>query len=355
MSMIQMADCGIGIEGKVRVPFGHRVVRVLPAGPEPHSRVTGRPAAPSDPQEVQVGSGGHQRQTPHVPTSSLFLGRPETSAPLSPPCRAQPRCRQPSCKPLLPSWRWQHLTQFVRPCPHPAVSCGCGLSCEVSPIPVSPSATVPPGALRCGVAALTAVPSPASRSPCGQRLFAGPQGSLGGRYHVQLSASGLSYQGGPAVLQSCLRLPDTPCQPVPSGAVGTAPSFGRWRLSSTGPFWGRLLLVRRVSGRRCARCRRAGRPPWPRTSPSRSSSTSAGCSWCTGAAATNARPRSASSSCTGASSSPPCRCAGSVLRRAGPRATECGSDRCSPLPKAVFSSVFYFASVPLYQGFLMVG
>lgn len=28
---------------------------------------------------------------------------------------------------------------------------------------------------------------------------------------------------------------------------------------------------------------------------------------------------------------------------------------CFPLSKAVFSSVFYFASVPLYQGFLMVG
>lgn len=35
---------------------------------------------------------------------------------------------------------------------------------------------------------------------------------------------------------------------------------------------------------------------------------------------------------------------------------EAWTDRCRrPLSKAVFSSVFYFASVPLYQGFLMVG
>lgn len=36
----------------------------------------------------------------------------------------------------------------------------------------------------------------------------------------------------------------------------------------------------------------------------------------------------------------------------------CGTDGCLRLwlsLQAVFSSVFYFASVPLYQGFLMVG
>lgn len=49
VSMIQAADCGIGIEGKVRVPSGHRVVCVLPAGPALHTRVTGEPAAPSTP------------------------------------------------------------------------------------------------------------------------------------------------------------------------------------------------------------------------------------------------------------------------------------------------------------------
>lgn len=35
---------------------------------------------------------------------------------------------------------------------------------------------------------------------------------------------------------------------------------------------------------------------------------------------------------------------------------EAWTDRCHcPLSQAVFSSIFYFASVPLYQGFLMVG
>lgn len=55
-------------------------------------------------------------------------------------------------------------------------------------------------------------------------------------------------------------------------------------------------------------CRKARQPRWRRTSPSGASSTWAACWWCTGAAATSGQRHSASSSCTGAWSSPPCRC-----------------------------------------------
>ena len=93
----------------------------------------------------------------------------------------------------------------------------------------------------------------------------------------------------------------------------------------------------------CLGRRRAGRPRWRPTSPSRSSSTSAACSWCTGAAATSGRRRSASSSCTAASSSPRCRCG---VRRgcAGPRVPRglracrptVSNGRCSPPSRLCF-------------------
>lgn len=106
------------------------------------------------------------------------------------------------------------------------------------------------------------------------------------------------------------------CLPLP-GAVPTtlSPSPEATPHSRAGSLSGALHMRPRAQTC-CAvcevplHCRRGRQPRWQLTSPSRNSSTLAGCSWCTGGAATRGPRHSASSSCTGASSSPPCRCVG---------------------------------------------
>lgn len=120
---------------------------------------------------------------------------------------------------------------------------------------------------------------------------AGPSRGPGGSGRSS-AESGLPWAGGP----------HSSAHSVLPGAVG------RTRPAGPSPAACRSLVGSACPEHPTRPCRRGGRPHWQLTSPSRGSSTLAVCSWCTGAAATSARRHSASSSCTGASSSPRCRC-----------------------------------------------